>query len=625
MLAPLFAQDLSQGLLVDDLSDHPIQPLAKPGYLQSTIDPSFGTTIRRISDAGVGGVIKPMYSTIQAWNADESLMILYNQGISEHILLNGMTYEFIRELDDFAPADLELIFWDFNDPDVLYYLSSARDFVKYTVSTMGKEVLLDLEAATADCNGGFAMGNDVQMTSWDSDVFSFRCNNDEAYYYRISTDELVSFNLQNNDVAFTAPMPGPSGDYFYHQRKVYDADGDFLFELDEFETQHSCLGKMANGNDAHFSVTFDTGPSTMCVGNLIAHDMTDGSCYEIISDATGYEYSITGTHISSLAHKNTDGGWMAVSMIGADWQSDDILYQELLVVKADGANSKVCRIAHHRSDEDEFDYWGEPHAVISPTGTRVLYGSDWSGSEDGQSVDSYVVELPAFQNAAQGVSLSAKVLLEGPYSNSGSMTSELNALIPLDQPYNTSPYNYNGSEGLTAVPSNMVDWVLVEARSGNPVVSGDRQTITEERVAGILLSSGDIVATDGFSPLSFANLNSGDAYHFCIRHRNHLDILSSQAYLAAASVEVDFRQDANRAFGVDQLKDSGDGFALMHAGDFNLDGIIQVTDFDEWQIDSAQIDVYSVIDANLDGVVQTTDYDLWKLNKAKIGIAELQY
>ena len=37
---------------------------------------------------------------------------------------------------------------------------------------------------------------------------------------------------------------------------------------------------------------------------------------------------------------------------------------------------------------------GEPHAVICPTGTRVLYASDWSGAQDGHSIDCYVVELP---------------------------------------------------------------------------------------------------------------------------------------------------------------------------------------------------------------------------------------
>jgi len=75
----ILAQDLTFGLQVNDLSAKPMQPLAKPGYLQAVTDPSFGTTIRRITNVGAGNVVKTMYSTVQAWNADESLMILYHR------------------------------------------------------------------------------------------------------------------------------------------------------------------------------------------------------------------------------------------------------------------------------------------------------------------------------------------------------------------------------------------------------------------------------------------------------------------------------------------------------------------------------------------------------------------
>jgi len=53
-------------LIANDLAPHPMQDVAKPAYLETIVDPSFGTVIRRISNAGTGGVIKPMYSTIQA-------------------------------------------------------------------------------------------------------------------------------------------------------------------------------------------------------------------------------------------------------------------------------------------------------------------------------------------------------------------------------------------------------------------------------------------------------------------------------------------------------------------------------------------------------------------------------
>jgi len=234
------------------------------------------------------------------------------------------------------------------------------------------------------------------MMSWGSDVFTFRCNNELAFAYRISTDELITFDI--NEVDNIAPAVAPSGNRFYHNNQVYDNTGNSILDLNESNLEHSCIGKLANGNDAHFAVAFAQGPMGGCIGDIIAHDLTTGFCFPVISQSQGYDYPQSGVHISALAHKNTEGGWLAASMIGYDQNGQSLLDQELVIARADEGNITVCRIGHHRSDEDQYDYWGEPHAVISPTGTRVLFGSDWSGSQDGQSVDSYVVELPAFFN-----------------------------------------------------------------------------------------------------------------------------------------------------------------------------------------------------------------------------------
>ena len=394
-----YAQDLTQGLRVNDTQPRPLQPIGKPGYLKTIKDPSFGTTIRRISDAGNGNIIKPMYSTVQAWNADESLMILYDQSKGVHQLLDGMTYQFIRNLDDIRPDDIEQLFWDFDNPNVLYYLElKTDDFIRYNPRTKAKEVLVNLDDATPNCTGSISLGNDVQMMSWDSDVVGFRCNNDKAYSYRISTGKVTEFAI--SDVAYYAPMPGPSGNLFYHNTDVYGANGQKVRSLNQAKVEHSCLGKLPNDHDANFSIAFAEGPSGGCIGDIIAHDLVTGECFPVISQSQGYDYPQSGTHISALAHKNTQGGWVAASMVGYDEDGQALLDQELVIARAEKGNVKVCRIGHHRSDEQQFDYWGEPHAVISPTGTRVLFGSDRSGSEDGRSVDSYVVELPSFKGGS---------------------------------------------------------------------------------------------------------------------------------------------------------------------------------------------------------------------------------
>ncbi|AIZ42950.1 hypothetical protein [Cellulophaga baltica] len=384
--------NVAHTLIANDLETHPMQDIARPEYLKTIVDPSFGTTIRRISNAGDGGVIKPMYSTIQAWNADETRMILYDQTNGVHQLLDGMTYEFIRNLDDLRPDDLEQIFWDFNDADVLYYLdASTDDFIKYSISSSTKEILVNLKDVTG-CDGSISMGNDVQMMSWDSDVIGFRCDNCTTYSYRFSTRELTPFNL--DDVNYAAVMPAPSGTLFYHNVSSYDANGNFVARLNKSKPEHSCLGQITDGTDTDYSVSFDGGPNGGCQGNIIAFDLNTGNCTPVISESLGYAYPKTGTHISAVAHKNP--GWIAASMIGFQGDGQALLDQELVIARVAPGSVDVYRIGHHRADEDQFDYWGEPHAVISPTGTRVLFGSDWSGSEDGKSVESYVVELPSF-------------------------------------------------------------------------------------------------------------------------------------------------------------------------------------------------------------------------------------
>ena len=391
----LTAQDLGQGLIANDLEPRPMQAVDKPGYLDTIVDPSFGTVIRRISDAGAGGVIKPMYSTVQAWNADESLMILYNQGRNAHELLDGTTYEYLRDLDETDPADIEQLFWDFNDPDFLYYPERGTDdFIRLDVVSGDKETIVNM-AEVSGCTGAIEMGNDIQMMSWDSDVFSWRCGSDMAFSYRISTEQLTTFAI--DAAGSSAPAVAPSGERYYHATKAYGADGTKQFDLNEAVVgEHSCIGQMANGNDAHFAISFEQGPAGGCLGDVIAHDLTTGECIPIISREQGYAYSQSGTHISALAHKNTMGGWLAASMVGYDQDGQSLLDQELVIARADRDSILIYRIGHHRADEDQFDYFGEPHAVISPTGTRVLFGSDWSGPEEGQSVDAYVVELPAY-------------------------------------------------------------------------------------------------------------------------------------------------------------------------------------------------------------------------------------
>jgi hypothetical protein len=375
--------DLCQGLLTDKAA-HPMTALARPALLGTVVDPEFGTTIRRISDSGSTGAIKPMYSTIPAWNADESRLILYDVA-SGHRLHDGQTYAFIRALDDISPADIEQVYWHPTDPDVLLYVDD-KTLTRYHVGAASKEAVHTFSTCTESVTGGA----DPMYISWDGNVIGLRCGS-SAFSYRLDTNSVGGPTASGSD---TAPQAAPGGTRLYFDGDVLGLDMVTQRTLDMANpNEHASLGRLANGDDGWFGVTYDPGSSGCdAVGALVTYSLVDGSCHVIIGEDTGYPYPGSGVHVSALVLQRS--GWAVVGTVG-DTAGQGLLDQELVLVDT-SSPARVCRVAHHRSwgKDGPQGYWAEPHAVPSPSGTRILFGSDWGG---GASVDAYVVELPAYQ------------------------------------------------------------------------------------------------------------------------------------------------------------------------------------------------------------------------------------
>ena len=421
--------DLCEGL-VQDRAAHPMTEVAKPAAGQSFLDPQFGTTIRRISDAAASGatIVKPMYSTVPAWNADESYLLLYHSGGAGigHHLYDGRTYRHLKQLD-IAPADLEQVYWDATNPRILYYVHKAtrtlRRFDVVTDSHASSKVVHDFSTPPTSCRGSLSGGGDPMWTSWNSRRIGLVCDGNKQFTYDLATDTVGKVvTLDAGDIAAQA---APSGELFFLNRKdvseVRDRDLTLLRTLRGVGgNAHASLGT-ADGVDTFFSVQYDTPVGD---GTLFASDLATGVTRPIIAKATGYPYPPSGTHVSAIAYRRP--GWLALSVVGkksagrvADGlrrlrgllgekgegaAPDDrklgqnLLDSEILLVNANTGGT-VCRVAHHRScgradDCGSVGYMAEPHAVISPSGTRILFGSDWGGEP---RVETYVVELPAYR------------------------------------------------------------------------------------------------------------------------------------------------------------------------------------------------------------------------------------
>ncbi|MCB2220721.1 MAG: hypothetical protein KQI35_10015 [Bacteroidetes bacterium] len=202
-----------------------------------------------------------------------------------------------------------------------------------------------------------------------------------------------------------------------------------------------------------------------------------------------------------------------------------------------------------------------------------------------------------------------KVMLEGPFTGS-MMSTTLNEqdVIPLSQPYNTSPWNYNGTESVTTIPSpDIVDWILLELRQA-PYVDYATSSAVETRKAAFLKSNGDIVAMDGMTLPRFDIVPSDD-YYLVIWHRNHLGVLSAQPItMEEDQMTYDFTTGPDKYYhGIQGTKDLSAGTWGMIAADLNGDGIVDETDKSTgWNVEAGKSG-YLFSDANLDAHTNNND------------------
>ena len=273
----------------------------------------------------------------------------------------------------------------------------------------------------------------------------------------------------------------------------------------------------------------------------------------------------------------------------------------------------------------------QPHGTLAAFNGRNSQGI-WKlhivdyYAQDGGTLNSWSLEICTETEELNHTKAHLKVFLEAAYNPSTNlMRTELLSknLVPLTQPYNIEPWYYDGTESVNSYndfPANVVDWVLVEARSAD-----DNEEILDSKAA-FLRNDGIIIDADGSEGVGFENLNDGQSYFLVIRHRNHLAIMSEEAMMLPNTSVYDFSQPDNVKDGFTQLANLNDNdFYAMPAGDFDANGVVIVVDFNIFRNDLSLISVYTVGDVNMDGNVTVTDFNYYRPNISRIGLSEIRY
>lgn len=222
-------------------------------------------------------------------------------------------------------------------------------------------------------------------------------------------------------------------------------------------------------------------------------------------------------------------------------------------------------------------------------------------------------------------------ILSGAYSSTTqAMRTDLvsDNLLPINQPYDCGPWFYTGNEGFGStdvIPDNVVDYVLVEARSG------DDPFVVLERKAAVMLSNGIITdhlfSNSGVSDVGvhFDNLSPTGNYYFVLRHRNHLPIISAVPHPVSDPSMILFSNPSNVMGGAAQLSNLGNGFYGLKAGDINANGVITVSDYNLYVPTISQLNVYLSSDCTIDGNITVHDFNAYMPNASSIAPAMLRY
>jgi PKD repeat protein len=242
-----------------------------------------------------------------------------------------------------------------------------------------------------------------------------------------------------------------------------------------------------------------------------------------------------------------------------------------------------------------------------------LYAANAAGSD---------IELKADYMDVQSLDFNVDlhIMLEGPF-NGSDMNTDLNSLpdFPMSQPYSGSPWNYPGTESVTTVPPDVVDWILIDLRDATDASTatiGTRIAIQ----AAFVMSGGSLRTMDGVSLPQFSNLTIQQSLFVVVWHRNHLPVLSANSLIKAGNTySYDFSSAMAQVYGTDAQKFLSAGIYGMIGGDANADGLIDNPDKDySWQTETGTSG-YLPSDLNLDGQSGNSDKnDIWlpELGKA---------
>ena len=354
----------------------------------SYIDPVFGTTIIRISDAAHtisadSGQPLPWveaeYSTKSPFNADNTKILLIE--FSYFSLYDGVTLQRIKPLccqGAIVAATSEPL-WSRTDPNVFYFHPATpsqgnfNQLKKYNVATD----LVTLVHTFSEYSSISARGESEM--SYDGDHIVLAGDGHQIFVYTISTDTKGPVFDTNTHGSWDAIYISPDNNVLI----AWLTNGTARYQGEELYAQNMTFLRQVANNDGHKHITRDVDGSEVLVQSNSGDPTPIPNCQNGIVKiklATAQQTCLLQLDWSLSVHVTApdQNGWVYAETYNSTAASSPwfTYTNELLKIKLDG--TEVRRLGHHRSISSTYD--GEPRISVSRDGRRFTFNSNMMGS-----------------------------------------------------------------------------------------------------------------------------------------------------------------------------------------------------------------------------------------------------
>jgi hypothetical protein len=348
-----------------------------PGYLDAAKDPGSDTIYMRITKPGpLGhGVVcskdycSHRYSSSQAWNADQSLLLISN-GCGGMCFLDGHTYVPLFQRDrtsdcQWHPTNAKLMICAGGGAIFTWAPRTDQVDVKFTSPTYGN----------------LQFGPNKGNPSHDGNRIAVRATRNDGSTVVFGYDLRLSRKFPDIDLG---QLPGtndtcsitPLGINILCSQELKDgSEPTFIFSIDGSQRQkwlehhrpgHGDMAIDADGNEIYVGIS-KSDPDRY---QVIKRRLSDGKVTSLMRYGEAQHASLR-----SLARP----GWVFLSYGGypdevskhPEWAP---YVQEVVALRTDGSG-EVRRIATTRNVPS--GYWSETHASPSPDGSQVVWSSNW--------------------------------------------------------------------------------------------------------------------------------------------------------------------------------------------------------------------------------------------------------